>query len=44
MVSATYAAESCVDAPSLLIDDVELSPQQDELPKLPVAPPPELVR
>jgi predicted Zn-dependent protease len=43
MGAGSFAAESCVAAPSVLIDDLELHPLEDEHPKLPVAPPPELV-
>jgi hypothetical protein len=39
---ANYVAESCVIAPSLLIDDVELHPIEEELPKLPIVPAPEV--
>ena len=43
LVGATsYTTESCIVAPSIIIDDVELQPVEEELPKLPVAPPPEL--
>ena len=35
-------AESSVIAPSLLIDDVDLFKVEDDLPKLPVVPPPPL--
>jgi hypothetical protein len=41
---ASYTAEACVVAPSILIDDLELHPAEDELPKLPVVPAPELVQ
>jgi predicted Zn-dependent protease len=43
MGAGNFAAETCVVAPSVLIDDLELHPLEDELPKLPVVPPPELV-
>ena len=39
---ANYVAESCVIAPSVLIDDVELHPLEEEPPKLPIVPAPEL--
>ena len=42
MGAAGYVANATVVAPSLLIDDLELHPLEDELPKLPVVPPPEL--
>jgi len=35
-----YTAEVAVSAPSVLIDDLELTKMEDELPKLPVAPSP----
>jgi len=38
---AGYVAESCVIAPSVIVDDVELHPVEEELPKLPIVPPPE---
>jgi TldD protein len=41
---AGFAIEACVVAPSILIDDLELHPAQEELPKLPVAPPPDVTR
>jgi predicted Zn-dependent protease len=37
-------AESTVIAPSILIDDLDLVKMEDELPKLPVVPPPVLTR
>lgn len=40
MGAGGYIAESCVVAPSILIDDLELHPAEDELPKLPLVPPP----
>jgi len=42
--ASSFTAETCVVAPSILIDDLELAPVEEELPKLPVAPAPELVR
>jgi hypothetical protein len=39
-----YTTESCVVAPSLLIDDLELHPMEEELPKLPLVPAPEMSR
>ncbi len=39
-----FTAEATVVAPSLLIDDLELHPSEDEQPKLPVVPAPELTR
>lgn len=40
--AGSYTTESCVVAPSFIIDDLELHPAEEELPKLPVAPPPEM--
>jgi hypothetical protein len=37
-----FTAETAVIAPSILVDDLELHPIEEELPKLPVAPPPTL--
>ena len=39
-----FATEVCVVAPSILVDDLELHPVEEEQPKLPVVPPPELTR
>ena len=39
-----YTTEACIVAPSILIDDLELHPVEDPLPKLPVVPAPELVK
>ena len=39
---ASYVAESCVIAPSVLIDDVTMHPLEEELPKLPIVPAPEM--
>lgn len=41
---AGYVSNATVVAPSLLIDDLELHPLEDELPKLPVVPAPDLSR
>jgi hypothetical protein len=41
---AGFTAESCVVAPSILIDDLELHPVEEELPKLPVVSAPEFTR
>jgi len=38
-----YTSEACVVAPSILIDDMEMHPMEEELPKLPVVPAPELI-
>jgi TldD protein len=42
--AASFTTESCVVAPSILIDDLELHPVEDELPKLPLVPAPEITR
>ena len=39
-----FSAETCVVAPSILIDDLELHAVDDEQPKLPVVPAPEIAR
>jgi TldD protein len=39
---ANYVAESCAVAPSVLIDDLELHPLEEEPPKLPIVPAPDL--
>ena len=41
---AGFTAETCVVAPSILVDDLELHPAEEELPKLPVVPPPDMTR
>ncbi len=41
---AGFTAETCVVAPSILIDDLELHPVEEELPKLPVVSAPEMTR
>jgi hypothetical protein len=41
---AGFTAETCVVAPSILIDDLELHPAEEELPKLPVVSPPDMTR
>jgi TldD protein len=38
---SNYMAETCVVAPSILVDDLELHPVEEEQPKLPIAAPPE---
>jgi hypothetical protein len=40
MGAGNYAAETTVIAPSVLVDDLELRKLDDELPKLPIVPPP----
>jgi hypothetical protein len=39
-----YTAEACVIAPSILVDDLELHPVEDEQPKLPLVSAPEMIR
>ena len=41
---SSFMAETCVVAPSILIDDLELHPAEEEQPKLPVAPAPDMKR
>jgi TldD protein len=41
---AGFTTETCVVAPSILIDDLELHPAEEELPKLPVVSAPDLTR
>ncbi len=43
MGGSGYISNAAVIAPSILIDDLELHPIEEELPKLPVVPPPDLV-
>jgi hypothetical protein len=40
MGAGAYAAETSVVAPSVLVDDLEVRKLDDELPKLPIVPPP----
>ena len=40
MGAGGYVNESCVVAPSILIDDLELHKMDEELPKLPIVPAP----
>jgi len=40
----SFTTEACVVAPSVLIDDLELHPIEEELPKLPIVSPPEMSR
>jgi len=42
MGAGQYAAETSVIAPSILVDDLEIRKLDEELPKLPVVPPPSL--
>jgi TldD protein len=42
MYGTTFVSEASVIAPSVLVDDLELEPVQDELPKPPLVPPPPL--
>jgi len=44
MGASGFTAETCVVAPSILVDDLELHPVEEELPKLPVVSAPELIR
>jgi hypothetical protein len=39
-----FTTETCVVAPSILIDDLELHPIEEELPKLPIVSAPEMTR
>jgi TldD protein len=41
---STFTAETCVVAPSIMIDDLEMHPAEEEQPKLPVVPAPEIKR
>ena len=41
---SSFTAETCVVAPSILIDDLELHPAEEEQPKLPVVPAPDIKR
>lgn len=40
----SFTAETCVVAPSILVDDLELHPAEEEQPKLPVVPAPDMKR
>jgi TldD protein len=42
--AGSYESNATVVAPSILIDDLELHPLEEELPRLPVVPAPELIR
>jgi hypothetical protein len=42
--AGSFTAESCVIAPSILVDDLELMKMEDEQPKLPIVPPPVLTK
>ncbi len=42
--SGGFQAETCVVAPSILVDEVELYKVDEEAPRLPVVPPPEISR
>ena len=44
MGGSGFTAEACVIAPSILVDDLELHPVEDDQPKLPVVTAPELIR
>ncbi len=41
---ARFTSEACVVAPSILVDDLELHPVEEEMPKLPIVTAPELTR
>jgi len=41
---SSFTAETCVVAPSILIDDLELHPAEEEQPKLPLVPAPDMKR
>jgi hypothetical protein len=40
MGAGSTIAQSCVIAPSLLIDDLEMERMEEEFPKIPIVPPP----
>ncbi len=42
--ASSFTTEVCVVAPSILVDDLELHPFEDQLPKLPVVPAPDITR
>jgi predicted Zn-dependent protease len=44
LAAGGFTAEVSVIAPSIIVDDLELHPVEEELPKLPVVPPPDLVK
>jgi hypothetical protein len=39
-----FTAEACVVAPSIIVDDLELQPSDDEQPRPPLVAPPPLTR
>ena len=41
---SSFTAEACVVAPSILVDDLELHPVEEEQPKLPLVPAPDVKR
>ena len=41
--AGAFQVETCVVAPSILVDDLELRPAEEELPKLPIVPAPDSV-
>ncbi len=41
---ASFTAEVSVVAPSLIVDDLELHPAEEEMPKLPIVPSPDIVK
>jgi TldD protein len=42
--ASSFTTDACVIAPSILIDDLEMHPAEEELPRLPVVPPPDITR
>jgi len=42
--SGGFTTEACVVAPSILVDDLELHPLEEEMPKLPIVPAPDMTR
>ncbi len=44
MGGASFTTEACVVAPSILIDDLELHPVEEQQPRLPVVSPPDMTR
>lgn len=41
---ASFSAEACVVAPSVIVDDLELRPVEEQQPKIPVVPPPDFTK
>ncbi len=44
LVGAGFTAEVSVIAPSLIVDDLELHPAEEEQPNLPIVPPPDMIK